>query len=86
MFKLFQGIHINTVYVKEVDRSVYILKKCLSYKIRKHLALAGNEFESLVIEYDTNVFSSKKNVIVGIFYKVPTSSLKLFNQKLERNP
>ena len=64
--------------------SIYI-KKSLSHKIRKQLALAGNEFESLVIEFDTNVFSIKKNIIVGIFYKVPTSSLKLFNQKLETN-
>ena len=29
------------------------------------------------------MFSSKKNIIVGIFYRAPTSSLKLFNQKLE---
>ena len=38
-----------------------------------------HEFESLVIEFDKNVFSSKKNIIVGIFYRAPTSSLKLFN-------
>ena len=55
----------------------------MSYKIRKQLALTGNEFESLVIEFDKNVFSSKKNIIVGIFYRATTSSLKLFNQKLE---
>ena len=69
--------------VKEVDVSVYLLKKSLSHKIRKQLTLTGNKFESLVIEFDKNMFSSKKNLIVSIFYIAPTSPLKLFNQKLE---
>ena len=80
MFKLFPDIHMNTVYVAMV--SVYV-KKSLSYKIRSQLALTGNEFESLVIEFDKNMFGSKKNIIVGIFYRAPTSSLKIFNKKLE---
>ena len=30
-----------------------------------------------------NIFSSKKNIIVCIFYRSPNSSLKLFNEKLD---
>ena len=37
----------------------------------------------LLLNLIKNVFTSKKNIIVGIFYRAPTSSLKLFNQKLE---
>ena len=44
--------------------SVYV-KKYLSYKISNQLALTGNEFESLVIKFDKNVFGSKKNKIIG---------------------
>ena len=47
------------------------------------MTLTGNKFESLVIEFDKNMFSRKKNIIVSIFYIAPTSSLKLLNQKLE---
>ena len=42
-----------------MEGSTYILKHRLN-KIKKQLILTGNEFESLVIEIDKNVFSSKQ--------------------------
>ena len=62
--------------------SLYV-KKCISYKVRTKLAFQTNDLESLVIEFDKNIFSSKKNIIVCIFYRSPNSSLKLFNEKLD---
>ena len=62
--------------------SLYV-KKSISYKVRTKLAFQTNDFESLVIEFDKNIFSSKKNIIVCIFYRSPNSSLKLFNEKLD---
>ena len=54
-----------------------------TYKVRTKLAFQTNDFESLVIEFDKNIFFSKKNIIVCIFYRSPNSSSKLFNEKLD---
>ena len=62
--------------------SLYV-KKSISYKVRTKLAFQTNDFESLVIEFDKNIFSSKKNSIVCILYRPLNSSLKLFNEKLD---
>ena len=59
------------------------LKKSISYKVTTKLAFQTNDFESLVIEFDKNIFFSKKNIIVCIFYRSSNSSLKLFNEKLD---
>ena len=45
--------------------SLYV-KKSISYKVRTKLAFQTNDFESLVIEFDKNIFFSKKNIIVCI--------------------
>ena len=63
--------------------SIYV-KSNLPYKVRKSLAFTGNSYESIVIEFDKHVFNSKRNVIFGIFYRSPNSSLKLFNEKMEK--
>ena len=67
---------------KVVEVLCYV-KKSISYKVRTKLAFQTNDFESLVIEFDKNIFFSKKNIIVCIFYRSPNSSLKLFNEKLD---
>ena len=69
-------------YISLLIISLYV-KKSISYKVRTKLAFQTNDFESLVIEFDKNIFSSKKNIIVCIFYRSPNSSLKLFNEKLD---
>ena len=38
--------------------SLYV-KKSISYKVQTKLAFQTNDFESLVIEFDKNIFSSK---------------------------
>ena len=62
--------------------SLYV-KKSISYKVRTKLAFQTNDSESLVIEFVKIIFSSKKNIIVCIFYRSPNSSLKLFIEKLD---
>ena len=64
--------------------SIYV-KSNLPYKVRKSLAFTGNSYESIVIEFDKHVFNSKRNVIIGIFYRSPNSSLKLFHEKMGEN-
>ena len=39
------------------------VKKSISYKVRTKLAFQTNDFESLVIEFDKNIFSSKKKLL-----------------------
>ena len=86
MFRIFLVIHTNIVYAQMEKKgggvSLYV-KKSIYYKVRTKLAFQTNDFESLVIEFDKNIFSSKKNIIVCIFYRSPNSSLKLFNEKLD---
>ena len=60
-----------------------MLKKSISYKVRTKLAFQTIDFESLVIEFDKNTFSSKKNIMVCIYYRFPNLSMKLYNEKLD---
>ena len=86
MFRPCLGILMNIVYVqteKGGGVSIYV-KSNLPYKVRRSLAFTGNSYESIVIEFDKHVFNSKRNVIIGIFYRSPNSSLKLFNEKMEK--
>ena len=41
-------------------------------------------FESSVIEIKKNVMNSKYNIIVGILYRSPNSSLSAFNDELDK--
>ena len=50
--------------------SLYV-KKSISYKVGTKLAFQTNDFESSVIEFYKNIFSSKKNIIICIFYRSP---------------
>ena len=41
-------------------------------------------FESSVIEIEKNVMNSKCNILVGILYRSPNSSLSAFNDELDK--
>ena len=60
------------------------LKKSIPFKPRPDLELKKNMFKSSVIEIEKNVMNSKCNIIVGILYRSPNSSLSAFNDELDK--
>ena len=38
--------------------------------------------ESLFIELDNNVFKTSSNIIIGIVYRIPDSSINIFNDRM----
>ena len=63
--------------------SLYI-KSSIPFKSRSDLEFKKTLFESSIIEIDKHIFHTRRNIIVGIFYRSPNSSLKVFNESLEK--
>ena len=66
-------------------------KKCIYTKLYAYVPNRGlsallykDIFETAFIEIEKEVFNSKYNIIIGILYRAPNSSLKTFNEKLEK--
>ena len=85
MFRIFLVIHRNIVYAqmeKKGEVLVFMLKNLYPIKLGQSwhfkLMILNLWLLSLI-----KIFSSKKNIIVCIFYRSPNSSLKLFNEKLD---
>ena len=54
----------------------------ISYIIRNDLEFFDSEMESLFIEVDSNVFQTSSNIIIGIVYRMPDSSIDIFNDRM----
>ena len=63
--------------------SLYV-KNYLQYKQRIDLANNDHIFESTFIEIDKKEFDTNKNIIIGLIYKPPNTSVKQFNEKVEK--
>ena len=63
--------------------SLYV-KSTIPFKQRSDLEFKKSIFESSVIEIDKHVFHSRHNIIVGIFYRSPNSTLSIFNDSSEK--
>ena len=63
--------------------SLYV-KSTIPFKQRSDLEFKKSIFESSVIEIDKHGFHSRHNIIVGIFYRSPNSTLSNFNDSLEK--
>ena len=50
--------------------------------IRHDLEFFDSEMESLFIELDNNVFKTSSNIIIGIVYRMPDSSIDIFNDRM----
>ena len=59
-------------------------KNGIQYKPRKNFRNNEHLFESVFIEIDKNEFGSNKNIIIGVIYKPPNTSVKHINEKLEK--
>ena len=63
--------------------SLYV-KSTIPFKQKSDLEFKKSIFESSVIEIDKHVFHIRHNIIVGIFYRSPNSTLSIFNDSLEK--
>ena len=50
--------------------------------IRNDLEFFDSEMESLFIEVDNNVFQTSSSIIIGIVYRMPDSSIEVFNDRM----
>ena len=50
--------------------------------IRNDLEFFDSEMESLFIEVDNNVFQTSSSIIIGIVYRMPDSSIDIFNDRM----
>ena len=63
--------------------SLYV-KKHIKFIERHDLKFDKEHFESVFIEVNKAVFSTKHNVIIGVLYRAPNSCLEFFNKNLEK--
>ena len=79
--------YIHHHYIRSDKRgggvSLYV-KNGIQYKLRKNFKNNENLFESVFIEIDKNEFGTNKNIIIGVINKPPNTSVKHFNEKIEK--
>ena len=54
----------------------------ISYKARNDLEHFDSEMESLFIEIDSSVFSTTNDIVIGVIYRMPDSSVEVFNERI----
>ena len=57
----------------------------IKYNRRTDLDFFDCEMETIFIELDKSIFSTKRNIILGLIYRMPDSSVKVFNERMESN-
>ena len=63
------------------ERSLAIQNK-ISYKARNDLEHFDSEMESLFIEIDSSVVSTTNDIVIGVIYRMPDSSVVVFNERI----
>ena len=58
------------------------LRYGIPYKIRDDLQYFDSEMESVFIEIDSTYFGTSSNVVIGIVYRMPDSSVEVFNERI----
>ena len=58
--------------------SIFI-KETIKYKTRSDLDRFDEHFETLFIEIDSTCFNTKKSIIIGVVYRMPDTSIEIFN-------
>ena len=54
----------------------------IPYTVREDLEFFYTEMESLFIEIESKVFQTPSNIIIGIVYRMPDSSIDIFNDRV----
>ena len=63
--------------------SLYI-KKELQQRLRKDLELNSTVAETVFVEIDRKEYQTNRNIIIGIIYRPPRTSITKFNEQLEK--
>ena len=58
------------------------IQEGISYIRRNDLAYFDNELESIFIEIDKSTFMTNSNVIIAVTYRMPDSSVEIFNERI----
>ena len=61
--------------------SVYIHDK-IPFIIREDLEYFDSEMEAVFIEIEKNIFNTKSNILVGVIYRMPNTSISIFNDRI----
>ena len=59
-----------------------LIRNHIPFISRNDLAYFDSEMESVFIEIDKSVFQSSSNIIIGVVYRMPDSSVEVFNERL----
>ena len=59
-----------------------LIRNHIPFILRNDLAYFDSEMESVFIEIDKSVFQSNANIIIGLVYRMPDSSVDVFNERL----
>ena len=83
----FYWTHINMTGWKQTRplRSTWLslcLRNCISYTNRNDLEYFYSEMETIFIEINSTVCGTKHNVIVAVIYRMPDSSVDVFNERM----
>jgi hypothetical protein len=60
------------------------IRENIPYIKRDDLNIFGDECESVFIEIDKSIFSTEKNIVVGVLYRVPNKDVNVFNKKFNK--
>ena len=58
------------------------INESIPYKNRNELEHFDSELESLFIEISKEVFQTSSDIIIGVLYLMPNSSIELFNDRI----
>ena len=61
--------------------SLYIRDE-ISFAIRNDLGFFDSEMESIFIEIDKDIFRTNCNIVIGLIYRTPDSSVDVFNERI----
>ena len=58
------------------------LRNGIPHTSRNDLEYFDSEMESVIVEIESTVFDTKSNIIVGVTYRMPDSSVDVFNERM----
>ena len=67
---------------KKGDGEALYVNDNIPYIVREDLEFFDYEMESLFIEIDSKVFQTPCNIIIGVVYRMPDSSIDIFNDRV----
>ncbi len=76
--------HLNAIRTKKGGGVSLFVKNGITFKLRSDLTVNNKEYQNLFIEIDKSLLSFSRNIIIGVIYRPPSTSIKAFNEQLEQ--